>query len=150
MNSHKEANDSLRVESIRKRQDAIANEIVSLHYSFAKALSLVNNTNAVEFPTIVKPLSNRLREVFSELDALGPFPLFLRESTLKQIEDDGQLILKEGRDRPSNPWTTESDSIITPIVTEFFEASNSVTKKAGLFYTIENGTNTATGIPLKR
>ena len=66
------------------------------------------------------------------------------------MDDDAQLIVKKGRVSPSNPWTTEAESIITPIVTAFFEASNSVTKKAGLFYTTENGTNTATGIPLKR
>ena len=113
MNSHREANDNMRVESIRKRQDAIAHEIVSLHYSFISALSLVSNTNAVEFSTIARPLSNRLREVSKELDALGPFPLCLRESTLKAMDDDAQLIVKKGRGKSSNPWTTEAASIIT-------------------------------------
>lgn len=112
--------------SVLKSQEAIAKEILSIEYAVGDAMSKLNNTNAVDFVTKVEPLTDRLGKISKELDALGPFPVGLRDATLKKLDDAEKKMPHPGSLQP------EAAKIIAPIMDKYLSAWISVTDKADL------------------
>ena len=111
--------------SLEKRQEAVANEIVSIEYGFGDALLQLNNTNIVGFTTKMQPLADRLEKISKELDTLGPFPSDLREFTLKKLDDTEKTL---PHIKPLQPEAVK----IIPVMQKYVSAWISVTDKAGL------------------
>jgi hypothetical protein len=131
--------------SLEKRQEAIAKEIVSIQYDFTDALFHINDTNAVSLLAKTESLTDRLDKISKELDTVGRFPLSLRKATLKKMDDDEKVYaklmpkFKQGSLQPETIITMET------VFEKYHSASEPVEMKAGLYY---NGTDT-NGVDLK-
>ena len=127
--------------SVEKRQEAIAKEIVSNWHDFSDAFFHINDSNAVNLVAKAESLANRLDKISIELETVGRFPLSLRKATLKKMDDDEKAFakLKQESLKPETVKTMET------VFERYMSAAYSVEMKAGLYY---NGTDT-NGVDLK-
>ena len=131
--------------STEKRQEAIANEIVSIQYDFDDAFFHINDTNAVSLATKAESLANHLDKISKELDTLGRFPLSLRKATLKKMDNDEKAFSKLLPVSELGSLRPETVKIMETAFERYYSAAEPVNMKAGLYY---NGTDT-NGVELK-
>ncbi len=115
-----------RKNGVLEKQEAIAKEIVFVEHDFGDAVFQLNNTNAVGFLAKVDPLVDRLEIISKELETLGPFPVGLRDATLKKLNDAEMTLPYLG---PLQPEAVK----ITPVMDKYISAWSSVMDRAGLF-----------------
>jgi hypothetical protein len=117
--------------SVEKRQEAIAKEIISISQDFTDAFFHMNDTNAVSLMAKTESLAGRLDKISDELDTLGRFPLSLRKATLNKMDDDEKVYakfmprFKQGSLQPETIKTMET------VFERYMSASQSVEMKAG-------------------
>jgi hypothetical protein len=132
--------------SAEKRQEAIANEIVSIANDFLDAFTHINDTNAVSLMVKTESLTERLDKMSKELDTLGRFPLSLREATLEKLDVDEKVFAKLSPIFEQGTLKPETVKIMETVFEKYFSASKPIEMKAGLYY---NGTDT-NGVALKK
>jgi F0F1-type ATP synthase membrane subunit b/b' len=121
--------------SLHERQEAVANEIVSIESDYTKALVSLNNANATNFVIKANSLADRLEAISKELDTLGLFSMELRKATLAKmdkLENDDKDFAKlrqNGMKLDLQPKVAET---VTPIMERYLSASVDVNDKVGL------------------
>ena len=115
------------------KQEAIANEIISIQSAFGDAVIHLDDASAASFVVKVEALAGRLEGIAVQLDKLGPLPVNLREATLKRLDDDEKALAKLGKSRTkSRPLSPQIAEITNPAVDRYFSINGSVMSKAGL------------------
>ena len=131
--------------SVAKRQEAIAKEIVSIAHDFTDAFIHINDANAASLPAKTESLAGRLDKISAELDTLGRFPLSLRKATLNKMDGDEKVYAKLMPRFKQGSLQPETIKIMETVFERYMSASQPVEMKAGLYF---NGTAT-NGVDLK-
>jgi len=121
--------------SLHERQEAVANEIVSIESDYTKALVSLNNANATDFVIKANSLADRLEAISKELDTLGLFSMDLRKATLAKmdkLENDDKDFAKLRQNVMKLDLQLKVAETVTPAMDRYLSASVDVNDKVGL------------------
>jgi len=124
-------------EEIRHRE-AIANEIVSNYIASVVAVSLLNNTNAVEIALKMEALTERLDIISKELDPLGQLSADLRVITLKKLADVDESYDQTIKNEKSGNLKPEAFKVIQPAISKYYSVWIPLMIKSRLCYETNN------------